>query len=104
MNVRKAAELLGIPVLALTTEEEVRERAGDALRASHPDNGGDPELAPAQIAAAKLARDVLLRHLASDIPAGKQECPACKGTGHLKARGFKPHPCPRCRGEGLVSA
>lgn len=104
MNVRKAAELLGVPVLASTTEEEVRSLANDAIRAAHPDNGGSEELAPEQIARAKLARDVLLQHLASGVPQGTQECPACHGKGYLPVRRqFKPTGCPRCEGGGYIS-
>ena len=104
MNVRKAAELLDVPILASTSEEEVRALANDAIRAAHPDNGGDPDLAPGQIRRAKLARDVLLRHLASELPQGKQECPLCGGSGYLKVRGsFKAQKCPRCKGEGVVN-
>lgn len=103
MQVRKAAETLGVPILAATTEEEVRSLANDAIRAAHPDNGGDPELAPAQLKKAKLARDVLLQHLAAGHAPGKQECPLCKGEGQLKVRGsFKAQDCPRCKGEGVV--
>lgn len=101
MRVRKAAELLGVEPDA-TSADEVRSRAAEALRLAHPDNGGDPALASVQIKRAKVARDVLLKHLESPDPT-RRECPACEGTGELIIRGaFKPRPCPRCKGSGWV--
>lgn len=103
MNPKRAAEVLSVD-LETATVEDVRSATADAIRAAHPDNGGDPALASIQLKRAKTARDVLLRHLASGLPSGKKECPLCDGSGQLKVRGaFKAQDCPRCKGEGVVN-
>lgn len=101
MHPNKAAEVLGVD-LATATETQVRSAAASAMAAAHPDSGGDPELAPGQIALAKNARDVLVRHLQSGAPPGKRACPVCQGKGRIRAGGFKALECPRCKTECWV--
>jgi hypothetical protein len=102
MNLKTAASTLSVDISALT-EEGVRTAAAEAIRAAHPDCGGDAELAPQQIKLAKKARDLLLKHLGSGSPTGKRTCPTCNGKGHLRVTGkFKATECPRCGGEGVI--
>lgn len=101
MRAYTAATLLNVEA-DNTSPEEVRARAAEAIRLAHPDNGGDPQVAAAQIKRAKAARDVLLAHLESPDPT-RRECPVCAGTGELSSKAaFKTQKCPRCKGSGWV--
>lgn len=102
MNPKRAAELLSVD-LSVATAESVNTAAAEAIKACHPDHGGDPVEAASKIAKAKTARDVLTHHLAQGHPPGMRECPVCNGKGSLKVRGaFKATECPRCHGEGVI--
>lgn len=102
MHPRLAARTLGVE-LGEVTEAQVRTAAADAMARAHPDNGGDPALAPKQIALAKQAREALVRHLQGTLPEGQRECPPCGGTGQIRAaKTFRSTPCPRCKGSGHV--
>ncbi len=91
MNPKRAAEILSLD-LEDATVESVGTAAAQAIRAAHPDAGGDPETAPDQIKLAKQCRDVLIAHLNKGFTPGKRECPACKGRGELVVKRLVPRP------------
>lgn len=101
MKLKSAAQLLSVD-LDSATPESIKAAANAAIRSAHPDNGGDPALAPDQIRRAKEARDLLLGHVSFQLTPGLQKCPTCKGTGRLRGKGFAPHECPTCGGDGEI--
>ena len=96
-----AATRLGLELTGLTEPQIVKAAAG-AIAKAHPDNGGDPELAPDQIANAKKCRETLIAHVRNGVPDGFQNCPVCSGKGYVRAAGWLRTECPKCKGEGIV--
>lgn len=102
MRARQAADIFQLDLETLDVGAITRAFA-DATRAAHPDNGGDPDLAPAQIEKAKLARKTLTAYMAArerGMPAGADVCRICDGKGTVRSMKLQPITCPSCRGEG----
>lgn len=91
MTPREAADLmfpgLGLGNIDAGMIAEIKDAYRILAKSDHPDQGGDGT----KITSYKAARDVLLDH----VNGVKPVCPVCKGTGAIRARGFKPVACPK---------
>lgn len=81
------------------SEEEIKQRRREDLRAKHPDKGGDAD----EFAEANLYWDRVMKYLADKKISDSKKCQTCSGTGWTDrlAYGFQSRVrCPDCKGKG----
>lgn len=93
MNRTVALKILGIEGTAVLSPSDIESAYKRALKAAHPDTGGDY---PYTIKEIKEARVSLLY---SGTPA-TTPCIVCKGTGRV-VQGFRSQVCGTCHGTGV---
>jgi DnaJ-class molecular chaperone len=90
-DAERASGRLGVHLTGLI-EYDVREAFRAAIRAVHPDAGGNAAAAPERLKELRAARDMLLRWLEQ---APKATCKECGGSGYVMGS-LAVKPCSRC--------